>query len=276
VTGLAKDIGLPILEVHPADLLLYFDPSSPKPVDDGVNQVAIIIDERHALLVEPGSAQELPLSNLGKLQNVHFRHVIEDPNTADSVVDYLTRHRKNPAYLEAGFLAYQQQNFRFFADGPFPERPHYVDQASYDAAWQTFEAALEPHDCILTTCRTSITSRLIAWATDGPWSHCATYLGEGKIWESVTSGIRQASLNVYHGRQYWIAAYRHVQFYKNPPSIQQTRKSVMQASAQYKQGYNYRMALWYGLRAFAGRHAEARGVPNSMILQGSYVLVAHV
>jgi hypothetical protein len=276
VIGLAKAPGLPIIEVHPADLLLYFDPSSSKPVDDGVNQVAIIIDERHALLVEPGRAQELPLSNLGTLQNAHFRHVIEDPNTADSVVDYFTRHRKNPAYLEAGFRAYQQQNFRFFADGPFPERPHYVDQASYDAAWKTFEASLRPHDCIFTTCRTSITSRLIAWATDGPWSHCATYLGEGEIWESVTSGIRYERLDVYRGRKFWIAAYRHVRFCENPPSMEQARNSVIEASAQYKQGYNYGMALWNGLRAFVGRHAEARGVPNSIILQGSYALVAHV
>jgi hypothetical protein len=28
-----------ILFLHPADILLYFDPSSSKPVDSGVNQV---------------------------------------------------------------------------------------------------------------------------------------------------------------------------------------------------------------------------------------------
>lgn len=159
------------------------------------------------MFVERGRVRELPLELLPELQNLQMRRGIEDADTANSVADYFAHYRNRPAYVEAGFRALPQHNYQFFDDGPFPNKPLYRDQEEYDAAWQALKALLQPGDCIFTTCRASLVSEIISWATSGPWSHCASYVGEGEIADSVASGLRVAPLEVYRGRQFWIAAY---------------------------------------------------------------------
>jgi hypothetical protein len=77
----------------------------------------------------------------------------------------------------------------------------------------------------------------------------ALYIGDGEIHESVTSGVREVPLEIYKGRQYWVAAYRHIGAITNPRSVQKARASARSLPFR-RDRYNYPGAIKFGLRAF--------------------------
>ena len=261
--------------LHPADILIFCDDSSRKPVEEGVNQIAIVTDDAQALFLERGTVRRLDLRMIPQLKNLNARRGVE-PEQARKVADYFTRHANRPAHFEAGLKALLVHNLQpLLAGDLFPERPIYENEMEYEQAWQSFKSTLRPSDCIFTACLSSPLSRTIAWATGGSWSHVASYVGGGEIAESTTSGLRRTSLDVYRGQQYWVANYRHIGSIDRPRMEEQTKQDVEAIFKQAVQGYNYRKAFWYGVRAFLGDHSHAL-VPNSMIYQGLYSLIAHV
>lgn len=156
----------------------------------------------------------------------------------------------------------------------FPDRPTYRTGDEYEAAWRRLKVSLEPADFIFTTDLNSRLSRFIAWSTDGAWSHAAIHVGRGAIWESVTSGIRRnGPIELYKGQRYWVAAYRHCDALKRPRTEEEVAAAV-RAHRFKPNAYNYRGALNFGWRAFRGDHSHAL-TPNSTVLQGHLVLVAH-
>ena len=129
-------------------------------------------------------------------------------------------------------------------------------------------ANMEPFDVIFTRDLSSRLSRFITWYTHGPFSHTAIYDGAGHIGESVTSGHRYVSLDVYKSRQYWVAAYRNVHT-KDSVTVEKA-KSILKKPHQ--PGYNYLGAAWAETKAYFGNN-EGAETPNSMIYQGLYYCV---
>jgi hypothetical protein len=257
------------------DILIFCDHSSRKPVEEGVNQIAVVINETQALFVEGGLVRKLDLELIPQLANLQIRRGLEAKD-APKVADYFAGHANQPAHFEAGLKALLLHNLQPLVDGSlFPVRPKYENERVYRQAWQSFNRNLRPFGCIFTTCLSSFSSRAIAKLTGGPWSHVALYVGEGRIAESITSGLRYAPLDVYRGQQNWVACYRRIEFMNTSPSVEMTENIAKATAEEFAQGYSYLKASWYGLRAFLGDHSHAL-VPNSMIFQGDYVLIAHV
>lgn len=264
-----------VFELGPGDVVLYLDDQCPAKHAEGINQTAFVVDERGALVLRNRRVELIPLNQIPLLRNVQVRKT--DPKLGEAMASYFVRYERCPAHFEAGVRAGACRNFQPFELGSiFPVAPVYKNEGEYENAWQNFTFLLKPLDCILMTCRTSILSRFIAWATHGPWSHVALYVGDGEIAEWGTTGFRRGPIENYKGQQNWTACYRHIDTVKNPPSTAKARKAIESDPRNVPSGgYNYRGALWYGVRAFLGDHKLGL-TPNSLIYQGLYVLIAQV
>jgi hypothetical protein len=102
-----------------------------------------------------------------------------------------------------------------------------------------------------------------------PFSHVAVYAGDGIISEIVTSGMRMVPLEIYKGRRYRVAAYRH---YGKLPNTTEEMLAEMRAT-DGRPGYSYLGAIHAGLKAFVGRHRES-ATPNSLVLGGLLTFIA--
>jgi len=238
------------------------------------------VDEWGALCIGKGvfgrRIERIPLQKLPSLPNVTFRRTNKpDHGQRQQIANYFLKHADRPSYFEAGLRALQCENYQLFeTEELFPKRPTYRSDEEYEAAWSRFKSLLKPFDGIYTVDRSSRISRFIAWATHGTWSHVAVYIGNGEIHESVTSGLREGPLELYKGRQYWIAAYRHVGAIAKPRSIEEVRATV--ASSPFRRdGYNYRGAIRFGIRAFFNDHSPDL-VPNSAMYAGNRILIGQV
>jgi hypothetical protein len=267
--------------LQPADIVIFNDkhfPADPDAEIDEVpvNRVAVVVDERGALSVGRGvlgrRVELLPLQAIPKLPHVQIRRLAL--GHTDEIAQFFRRHADRPTHFEAGLRALREENLQPLIEGGFfPTRPCYRTDDDYENAWCRFKANLKPLDFVFTLDLDSRLSRFIAWATDGAWSHAAVHVGRGEIWESVTSGIRNGPIEMYKGRRYWVAAYRHCDALKNPRSEQEVEDGV-HAHPFRSNAYNYGAALRYGWKAFRGDHTHSL-TPNSTVLQGNLVLVAH-
>ncbi len=139
-------------------------------------------------------------------------------------------------------------------------------------AWNRFVESLEPHDHLLTFDRESLLSKIIAVVTLGPFSHIAHYIGDGNIWEVVTSGTRIAPLETYKGRRYRVAAYRN---YGHSFITEEEAMAIYQKTAG-RPGYNYIGALKAGVRTFLGDRKLSPTTPNGIILAGALTFIDQV
>jgi len=273
-----------IFEVELGDIIIFFDPRSPPDPGSGtsetpaVNRVAVVVGERHALFLSRNkfgfkTVESFPFGQVFKEeQNLVIR---KSPFGAANmlIVEFFLNAQNNPNIFEAGMKALQASNLPLLIAGQlFPDPPVYRNDAEYLSAWEGLVARLLPFDVILTRDNESKLSRFIARFTHGPWSHTAIHVANGEIWESVTSGVRRVSIDVYKGRRYRVGVYRHVSAMEN--AVTAERAIEIASSHPFRpNSYNYAQAIRYGIKSFVGDHGHAL-VPNSMIYQGVYVPIA--
>ncbi len=267
--------------VQPADMVIFYDKRFPADPGTGVNgvsavnRVAIVVGEQGALFIGRGvigpRVEILPLQSIATAPNVEIRRPTHGCN--EQVAKFFIRHTHRPAYFEAGLRALLVENLQPLLAGTFfPDQPVYQTDDEYETAWSHLSASLMPMDAIFTIDLDSRLSRFIAWSTDGAWSHVAIHTGDGEIWESVTSGIRRGPLQIYKGRRYRVAAYRHYECLKTPRTAYEANAAV-KARRFRPNAYSYRGALKFGWKAFRGDHSHGL-TPNSSILQGIWAFVA--
>jgi hypothetical protein len=215
------------------------------------------------------------MANFGALKNLEVRH-FSKREFASQIAVYFRTYRNNPCYFEAGLKALNNGNMQPFIECRlFPQRPFYVDDDAYNERWTIFAKSLKPADSIYIVDTKSSLSRFIAWATQGTWSHVAWYTGNGMIWESTTSGIRNVPIEVYKQRRYWLGAYRHIQLMDEALLSEDHLDRVARNNTFRQDRYNYLCAMRYGFRSFIGDHSHNL-VPNSAMYQGHLVRVALV
>jgi hypothetical protein len=258
------------------DIVTFYDPRFPP--DPGsniageqpVNRVAVVVGEEGALFVARNKIKvrrvfSIPLDQILSLPNATIGQSTHAEHAA-LIARYFIANAGRPSQFEAGMNALYHGNMRLFEVGSlFPPKPIYQNDQDYDVAWSLMKDQLEAADCIFTTDLNHPVSRFIAWATHGPWSHCAFHLGSGLISESTLSGIREGPIEMYKGRQYRVAIYRHVQ-------AGMKRNFIPSARKNWGPGYNYPQALKHGLISFLGNH-NASMAPNSWIFHGDLVFI---
>jgi hypothetical protein len=269
-------VGLKVIEVKACDIALFWDGRSAIHPDPDLNQIAIIVGDyalalRRSAITRRRQVEEIALADLTSFRNLTLRS-----STAlfdrDRVAQFFITHRRDPEQFAAGLKAFRRENFQpLLAGSFFPTRPTYKSDSEYQDAWQHMVEQLRPMDTVFTTCHTSVLSKFIAWATHGPWSHVLTYVGNGEIHESITSGIRRGSIELYRSRANWVAAYRHTELENDPRTYEE---ALAATEINWRPGYNYRKAIYYGARSFFGDHDHAL-VPNSIVYQGHMSLIAH-
>ena len=127
-------------------------------------------------------------------------------------------------------------------------------------------------DAIFTNKLNDPVSRFIAWATHGPWSHVALYMGDGTVSELVATGVRNVPLTVYKGRNYRIGAYRKISL-MNLESPMVPPFTVLRS--RFRDGHNYKGPVLHGIRSFGNDHGHEL-IPNSQVYCGSWVLIDHL
>jgi hypothetical protein len=271
----AESSNAQILELGPADIAVYFYRQCQRPVDEtGCNQWAIVVDEHGALSRHQSRVIRVPWEALLKMPELHFRSNPYDGHR-DRIARFFLDHVKLHDHFEAGEKALLQGNLQPFEWGRlFPSRPTYASDFEFDQAWRDVLEKARPMDTIFAAREDDIMSRLVVWTTQGPFSHVATYLGDGEIWESVTSGLRRGKLtDLYKSRRIWVAVYRHIQHTEREFSFDEAERIAADVAAKYKDGYNWFQAVRHGLMSFRGAHEDAE-VPNSFLYRGSWVLIA--
>jgi len=256
--------------LNPVDVIIFYEKRSPYPVDEktGCNQWAFVVDDERALYVR-GLVRSIKLSKLYSLKNAIAIRRIPEP-LAPYVARLLLKYRWRPSMFQVCVNHLQSNNYRPFIEGIFfPPDVSYSNDAEYETAWQRMIRMLEPRDAIFTYDRTSVMSKLIAWSTHGPFSHCAVYMGGGEISEVVTSGLRIAPIETYKGRKYRVAAYRH--YGRAPNSVEEMLDEIRATAG--RPGYNYFGAFRAGMTALVGKHHKT-SAPNSLILWGFLTFIA--
>jgi hypothetical protein len=251
------------------DIIIFFDWVSPHPVDErGCNQWAFVVDDQQALYIR-GKVHSIPLSDIHKLDNPIVIHRIPEA-LAKLVAPVLLKYQNNPMMFQVVINHLQCNNLLpILEDSFFPLDVTYADDDEYEAAWQHMVSSLKPRDLIFTFNRKSFISNVIAKFTHGPFSHCAVHAENGIISEIVTSGTRMVNIDVYKGRKYRVAVFRH---YGKAPDTKEEMLAKMRAE-NGRPGYSYIGALQAGIRAYFGNHTVAMA-PNSIILAGALTFIA--
>ena len=258
--------------VMPGDVVLFLDEKLPHVDAQDVNCVAVVIDERGALYIDKKpffkKLRWVPLQSISRLSNLVMRRASIDDTLREQIASFFLAKLKNPPEFEAGLQHMLLENYALFSRGTlFPVWRPYSSIDSYNQAWDSLVKQLKPLDGIFTVRLDDRVSRFIARATHGPWSHVAMYEGNGQISESVTSGMRWVPLETYKGSKFWIGAYRHVSAKGRKNLVVLPEKEIRQ---RFKDGYNYRGAIAYGIRSFCNDHSHEL-IPNSMIYGGGSV-----
>jgi hypothetical protein len=251
------------------DIIIFFDWASTSPVDaSGCNQWAFVVDENQALYIR-GKVRSVPLGDVHKLDNATVIHRIPEA-LGKLVAPILLKYKNNPMMFQIVINHMQCNNFvPIIFDEFFPPDVRYATNEEYEAAWQQMVASLEPRDLIFTFNRKSFVSKIIATFTHGPFSHCAVHAEDGVISEIVTSGTRMVHIDIYKGREFRVAVFRH---YGKAPDAKEEMLARMRAE-DGRSGYSYFGAIQAGLRAYLGNHIDAMA-PNSIILSGALSFIA--
>jgi hypothetical protein len=259
-------------ELKPVDIVIFHDKWSLKPLREGFNQ------GRSSLTINARYFRErsfIPSINLNALRKKPNATVVRrvPAQLAQPVASLLIRYRWRPALFKAASNFLQLTNYVPFIFGKFfPDDITYESDDEYENAWQAFIKRLEPHDPIFTFDRRSLLSKLIALLTHGPFSHVATYLGDGNIWEIVTPSARVVPIEVYKDRsRYRVAAYRHYGYETMDRASQ--KADMMQLIGNVR--YGYFGALLAGFKSYFGLHRES-ATPNGLILSGPLMFIAQV
>jgi hypothetical protein len=235
--------------LQPVDVVIFYDRWSRHPLSGGCNQWAFVVDGERALfsrwLVHSMSLKRLRQNSSA----IAIRRI--PPELAEHVAAFLLRYRWRPALFKAAVNFLQFTNYMPFLTGKF-----FPDDVTYKDDAETFD-------------RTSFISKMIALLTHGPFSHVATYLGDGKIFEIVTSGARVVPIETYKGRhKYRVAAYRH---YGHNAMTQQEYHEMMMSDVGSVR-YGYLGAIGAGIRSYFGFHRES-GSPNGIVLSGPLAFI---
>lgn len=261
----------PDTELKPLDIVMFYDRFSKNAEQDGVNEQAYVVDERRALY-QRGIIRTISLKQLRNMPNASIVRIVPEP-LAPYVARMLLRYRWRPTMFRFAINFLKCSNYGPFLHGSFfPPDTSYVSDEQYEDAWSHFVSTLEPHDYLLTFDRTSLLSTIIAKGTHGPFSHIASYIGDGKLWEVVTSGTRIVPVETYKGRHYRVAAYRNY----GVPFISNEEAMAHFAKTAGRPGYNYVGAFKAGVKTFFGDKYEVATTPNGIILEGPLTLIGQV
>lgn len=228
--------------LKPLDIVMFWDRFSRNPEEDGFNEQAYVVDSRRALY-QRGGIQSIPISKLRNMPNAIVVRFVPEP-LAPYVARVLLRCRWRPT----------------------------ISEEQYEDAWSHFVSILEPHDYLLTFDRRSLLSKIIAMGTHGPFSHIASYIGDGQLWEVVTSGTRIVPLETYKGRHYRVAAYRSY----GMPFVSHEEAMAHYMKTAGRPGYNYIGAFKAGVKTFFGDKHEASTTPNGIVLGGPLTFIGQV
>ena len=259
------------LVVGPGDVAIYFDNKCLRPIDEtGCNQWAIIVDETGGLTRRNSKVVHIPFQELLQMPHLQFRGN-PHPDHGERISDFFLNHRRHHDLFEAGEKALLQGNLQPFEWGQiFPTRPEYKNDEEFEDAWKQLLIEARPMDVIFTARCKDPVSRIIARTTHGPFSHVASYLGNGQISESVTSGIRTGQLSdLYKDRSNWVAIYRHVDHLNTMFTFEEAQKITQGVTLDFRDGYNWYQAFRHGIMSFRGKHEESMA-PNSWLYRGSW------
>lgn len=267
--------------IEKGGVVVFYDNNYPRepggPTDRAVNSVGFVTSDFEILVLKNDvlfglRIDKYHVGDLADLENVSS-HTTPLKDIGEQVGAYFKKYRFDPFAIYGGKTALFHGNPDIFIRGELrPIYPKYNSQAHRDEAWEKFKSSLKPGDRIVTFDHSSVISHIIAWATRGPWSHLAIYLGDGQISEFVTSGLREVSLEIYRSPNYSLGSYRYIDLVDK----ELTREEVLATSCcdpTPGMTYDYVGAITASWHAFNGDFVKGV-VPNSMMYLGTVTLVA--
>lgn len=150
-----------------------------------------------------------------------------------------------------------------------------ISAVEFEARWATLESAIRAADSLFTIDTKSRVSRLIARLDGGPWSHVATFLGDGLLHEAVAPRVTLTPLSHYHDPRFRLGLYR------VPGEIASEKIDALRMFAVSTVGdrYNYHGMIKVGLRKLIlqnpKRHSNERLQisPNEMPIYAPLQLI---
>jgi hypothetical protein len=146
-----------------------------------------------------------------------------------------------------------------------------IGREEHDKRWGALTVAITECDFLCVFDSKSLISRFIAYIDDGPWSHTASYSGEGTIFEAVPPRVCERPLEIYRDPRYRLGLYRTV------PELDPAQKLSFNAFQRRQIGrrYSYEKAFLAGFLKHLRRPRNAP-TPNDFAILPQVTLIAVV
>jgi hypothetical protein len=126
----------------------------------------------------------------------------------ESIDSFFTDNVLNPRLMRLGINNLIASDFTYFEQPLHLPKLQPINAEEHKKRWLQLTSCIRRGDLVQVLDESSLVSRLIARVDVGTWSHSARYVGNGKIFEAITSGVVERSILVYADRRYRIGIYR--------------------------------------------------------------------
>ena len=180
-----------------------------KPDDTGMNKVGFVTDADNVIYPLRMKLVERPLKTVSrrKLFRVYERQ--SSSELTQRIRSFFENNAPNPLLFNRAVGALIKPGGESFFDDPIKlPRLQPISREEWEARWNTFVLLPKPGDLIQVFDSESTISTLIARFDNGTWSHSASYVGDGRICESITSGVVERAIESYKAPRYRLGLYR--------------------------------------------------------------------
>ena len=189
------------------------------------------------------------------------------PSPIDSNVEtFFTQNCDNFWLFNVGIHALNPNGaYPNFFDAPIKlPLPEHRSDAQFYKRWDTLMDVLQRGDFVFTADSESRISRLICRWDQGPWSHVATYIGDGIVHEAIPPRVSERPIDVYRNPRYRLGVYR-----LKDITADQAEELIAfghrQLGKPYAFGKVLRLVLWKIIGGRPGKRHDAFLVsPNDM------------
>lgn len=254
-------------------IVFRYPDSTDKPASNGFNKVGYITSDGNVIFTIRNKVVRRNLAEILKLP--HSAAQFSDPSKDQVDFDRANLDRffmdnfQTPDLFNTGLTAIKIQDVAYF-DRPIKlPRLEAIDDNLRTRRWNELKRAIQKGDLLFTFDSKSLSSKLISWVDNGPWSHCATCSGDGTVIEAITSGMVERPIDSYAPSRYRLGLYRLRR------GTFDADKMIAFSRAQLGKPYNYRGALRAGFEKLTNRRRTVP-TPNDLASNPDFNLVIYV
>jgi hypothetical protein len=186
----------------------FLDSDRSHPPDStGLNKVGYITSDECVIFPFRKQFKSVPLQRF-RAETLELCQMAISAERMHQIDLFFRSNVLNPVLIRRAFNTITRGELDFFDDPIKLPRLDPITSSEHRDRWERAMALVQFGDLLQIFDESSVVSRLIAKVDRGCWSHSASYGGEGKVFESITSGVTIRPLEVYNKSSIRLGIYR--------------------------------------------------------------------